>query len=378
MMRISFRLAAAAAAVSIVVAGLALIGGSLGPARPSPTPAASTAIARPTSGAPTFVPSDALGYRWPELLTAGRYATSMAWDVPFALSFTIADGWSSRDVEIVRGDMSISLNEPWDLYADPCSTTSTTIDTGSTPQQFAAALGHVQGIEVSAPSAATLGALPATAITYRATDLACVGEASQLWSNAAWTLLPVGPLGPPSWPVRAGLHRLWVLDINGSRMAVDATAGANPTAADEAVLQAVLDSIQFGPPTERRSLGECSVELHQPGNPSTLAPASVVAMANIAFSIHGATPENLFGPPYAHLDFEVTNLVGEGPSEGRPTVRVVPPAGSPHGGFGTQSTSSEGTLVGTFLLDAPGTWWLQISVLRRGCDWQQPMLVIQG
>jgi hypothetical protein len=371
-MRTSFQLAAAAAAVAIVVAGLALISRPPGPAGRSPTP-------RPTTTTlPTFVPSGALAYQWPRTLDAGRYATSMSWDVPFAMSFTVPQGWESRDVEIVRGDMSVSLQWPWDLYADPCSEASATIDAGTTPEAFAVALGQVPGIDVGAPETARIGALPATTVTYRATDLACVGESSRLWSNAPWTILPVQPLGPPSWPVRAGTHRLWLLDIEGRRMAIDATAGANATAADEAALQAVLDSIAFGPPTERRTLGACSVSLSQPGNPATIAPGSAVAIADIPYPIHGATPENLFGPPYAHLDFRVTNVVGDGPSEGRPTVSVVPPGGSPHGGFGTQSTGSDGSLEGTFLLDAPGTWWLGVSILRNGCAWQQPMLVVPG
>jgi hypothetical protein len=371
-MRTSFQLAAAAAAVAIVVAGLALISRPLGPAGSSPTPHPSATLI------PTFVPSDALAYRWPRTLDAGRYATSMSWDVPFAMSFTVPAGWESRDVEIIQGDMSVSLQWPWDLYADPCSETSATIDTGSTPEEFANALGNVHGIDVASPVATTIGSLPAVTVTYHATDLACVGEASRLWSNATWTILPVQPLGPPSWPVRAGTHRVWLLDIDGRRMAIDATAGASASAADEAALQAVLDSIAFGPPTERRTLGTCSVSLSQPGNPATIGPASAVAMADTPYPIHGATPENLFGPPYAHIDFRVTNMVGVGPSEGRPTVSVVPPAGSPHGGFGTQSTGSDGSLEGTFLLDAPGTWWLEISIARNGCVWQQPMLVLPG
>jgi hypothetical protein len=372
-MSASLRLLGAAAAVAIVVAGLAIIGVPPGPATSPAVPSPTVVV--PTD--PTFVPADAIRYQWPRALESGHYATAMAWDVPFAMSFTVPAAWESRDVEVIQGDMSVSLQVPWDLYADPCSTTSATIDTGSTTATFAAALAQVRGIDVGTPVAGTYAGRAGTSVTYQATDLPCVGESSRLWSNAAWTILPVTPLGPPWWPVRAGRHQVWVVDVDGHRMAIDSTAGPNATADDEAALQAVLDSISFGPPAEALQLGACQIELSLPAHPAaTIGPLSVVPLENASPPILGATPENLFGPPYAHLDFRVSNMIGTGPSEGRPTLSVVPPPGSPHGGFGTQSTSSEdGSLVGSFLLDAPGTWWLRLSILRNGCVWQQPVLV---
>jgi hypothetical protein len=59
---------------------------------------------------------------------------------------------------------------------------------------------------------------------------------------------------------------------------------------------------------------------------------------------------------------------------------VVADAGSGKDGLATllaESSTVPGSrdLLGTFLLDAPGTWWLRVSIPYAGCVYQQPIVV---
>jgi hypothetical protein len=374
------RLAGAAALVAVIVAGVTLITGpSVSSPPPSPPPTATSPA--PSSGA-TFVPSTALRYTWPDHLTAGHYATSMAWDVPFAIGFDVPSGWESRDVEVIRGDMSVAVQIPLGLYADPCSTSSGMIDTGVTTTDFALAFASVHGLAASDPEEVTFGGVRATAVTYYAVDIACGLESSKLWSNPEFLQLPLGPLGPPSWPIRAGLHRLWIFNTTGIRTVVDATAGSSATSAEYAELQGILDSIEIVPPSEERALGACSVELTLPAEPGLeVKPEGSVPVGAGTFPVLGVAPADLFGPPYAQVDFRITKITGSGPESERPFARAVPPQGSPATGFATLMTAPEigsHDLVGTFLLNAPGTWWLGASIPFAGCAWQQPLIVTPG
>lgn len=378
----TFRYMAIAAVIAlIVIIGATLVGGGRVTSSPSPGP---TAVGSPPMR-PTFVPSAAQPYHWPNALHVGDYATSFAWNLPFAVGFTVPAGWESRDVEIIKGDMSVAVELAWDLYDNPCAATPAVVDSGSTPMDFANALATNANLDVSAPAATTIGGRSAVTVTYRARPgVACVGEDSKLWSSPAWMILPVSPLGPPSWPLRVGLHRLSIIDMDGTRLLFDATAGANPTPAKEAELQGVLDSLGFTAPTAAYDLGACTVTLTSRPAGALVTPESLVTMSRTHSRIlAGALPETFVEPAIsAHVDFRVADLTGSGPESMRPTTQVVAPPGSGGGGVATLVAESlldvpgSRDLVGTFLLDAPGTWWLRITVPYAGCAYQQPLVVV--
>jgi hypothetical protein len=370
------------APIAVAIALVAVVGTLVITGRPNlPSSPAPSATNQPVQ--PTFVPSTALAYRWPQALVAGDYATSFAWDLPFAVAFTLPAGWESRDIEIVKGDMSIAVALPWDLFDDPCATTPKVLDAGSTPEDFARALATNASLTVGEQSHVNLGGVTATALTYRArAGVECVGEGSKLWSSPEWLILPVTPLGTPWWPLRAGLHRLWVLDVDGQRLVLDATTGANPTPAKEAELQEVLDSLRFVAPVERRSLGTCQVALTSPAAGAPVIPPGPVTMSDRHDPIlAGVLPVGFIEPPIsAHLDYRVSDVTGSGPESMRPRVGVVADAGSGKDGLATllaESSTVPGSrdLLGTFLLDAPGTWWLRVSIPYAGCVYQQPIVV---
>lgn len=375
-----FRYAAVAGAIALIVVLAAVIVPNVPRIGSSPSPGAS---ASPPASRPTFVPSAAQDYTWPTALHVGAYATSFAWNLPFAISFTVPAGWESRDVEVIKGDMTMAVELASDLYDDPCATTPKVLDSGSSPQDFADALATIGSLDVGVPVTTTIGGRSAVSVTYSArAGVSCVGEESRLWSSPAWMLLPVSPLGPPSWPLRAGAHRLWIIDIDGTRLLLDATAGSRSTPSAEAELQGVLDSVAFVTPTEQYALGTCSFTLTSPPAGEKVLPASVVDMSSSHYRIlAGALPETFVEPSVsAHLDYRVSGVSGSGPESMRPTAQVVAPAGAVAPGVATlvaESLLVSGSrdLVGTFLLSAPGTWWLRVSVPYAGCAYQQPLVV---
>jgi len=378
-----FRYAAVAAAIAlVVVVGAVLVpSGAPGPTSPSP---GVTASATPRA-APTFVPSAAERYTWPTRLRAGDYATSFAWNLPFAVAFTMPAGWDSRDVEVIKGDMSVAIELATDLYDDPCAASPGVLDVGTSTADFAGALSTIASLTVSEPVTANFGGAAGTSLTYGAKPgVSCVGEESRLWSSPEWMILPVTPLGSTWWPLRAGEHRLWILDFSGVRFLVDATAGANPTAAAAAELQGILDSLRFVAPTEAYDLGPCTFTLTSPATGDQVSSASVVAMSSTHYPIFaGALPEGFLEPAIdAHIDVRVADISGSGPASMRPSDSVVSPTGSIRGvatlAEESQTVPGSRDLIGTFLLDTPGTWWLRFAVPYAGCAFQQPIVVAPG
>jgi hypothetical protein len=99
------------------------------------------------------------------------------------------------------------------------------------------------------------------------------------------------------------------------------------------------------------------------------------------YPILGPTSSDLFGPPYAQVDFRVTKIAGSGPSSDRPWAKAVPPVGSGATGAATLTGAPEPQsrdIVGSFLLDGPGTWWVGVSIPYADCAWQQPINVTPG
>lgn len=66
---------------------------------------------------------------------------------------------------------------------------------------------------------------------------ACDGGQVVLWDDAS---------GAVRSSVPGDLHRIWVVDVDGDSVVIDATSGSSASAAERAELQAAIDSIQIG------------------------------------------------------------------------------------------------------------------------------------
>ena len=333
---------------------------------PSAAPSASAAG---TPG-PSAASNDAfLDYFWPGSLQAGTYATAFSWDVPFEVAFTVPAGWDAYDIEVTRGNrLSVSVQLVENTYVDPCEVTSFRDPaTGPSVADLVASLASTEGVSWNTARPTSRSGFSGQVLDY-AVAPPCEGAAEgRMWSHPQDRIVP-GHLGPPWWPARPGNHRLEILDVNGLRLVIDATAGENPSEADQAELDAVLASVRILAPPPTSSLGTCSTVLRSASTGELLQPPYQLTMDGERHELNGIHPEPpTTALPNAQVDFVIGNLpAGTNPPGERPTATVIPALDSLATGFGTLMPGGDG-YVGSWVMDAPGTWWVGYD-LPLGCS----------
>jgi hypothetical protein len=229
-------------------------GGLIGPS-PTPAPALSPAPAEsPTpiveqtpAPSPTplamFVPDG-------RVVPAGTYITGMPF--PLQIEFTVPAGWQSWSVE--RDGIGVMKNSPpagfgfWivrEVYPDPCNRlTNGPIDPGPTVDDLAGALQGLEGYQATAPTDDSLGGYSGKYLEITApTDLRlgdCEAADPRLWRTEA---------GGNRSVYAAGEHdRIWILDVEGTRLLIKAAHQVGTPEADVAALEQMVDSVSIRAP----------------------------------------------------------------------------------------------------------------------------------
>ena len=229
------RIAAVAGAILLAVVGFGLLssGGGRGPI-PSPTPT------------PMALNMGTLGQLQP-----GTYVTAH----PFLaqVTFTVPAGWEG----IMGGPYLVDLGKAAEsaavsfqifdtVYADPCDFSNGPLDPlpGPSVDDLATALAGLPGLDVTAPTDITIDGYRGKQLTLTApsdmTGCTLSGEGNLL----TWEL----PLGARIGMTPGEVDRVWILDVDGQRLVIDAPD--KPGALDDASkaeVQAVLDSIRIAP-----------------------------------------------------------------------------------------------------------------------------------
>ncbi len=189
-----------------------------------------------------------------------------------------------------------------------------------------------------------------------------------MWQQPVGAVLPGVPTGSGTFFSERPMHRIWVLDVEGFRYLIDAMSAADATEADLAELQAVVDSIHIDVTDDTASIGDCTLELTDPGTGHILEQPYTVTMGPMAFELRGPYPvdENdeplTPKPPLAQVDF----TGGDGDRWGGAGLK------GPSEGF--QTHTGVNGFQGSFVLDAPGTWIATIDGV--GCFRQFPIEVL--
>lgn len=230
---------ATAAVVAVAFLGLRFLvpGESIGGPGPTPSPT------------PAATPTSLLAVNGE--LAAGTYVFDDP-EVPVAFTFTVPAGW--RDDH--GGPVSKGGFEPpagagfsvWDLsdvrvYRDPCRVSLGFMDppVGPTVDDFAAALATFEERVVMPPSDVTLGGYSGKLMELVVPENISFDECD---SNEyrTWRIGQIGDRyhqGP-------GQHdRLWIIDVRGQRLAIDASFFAATPAETLAELEATVESIRF-------------------------------------------------------------------------------------------------------------------------------------
>jgi hypothetical protein len=252
---------AAAAAIVLVAAVVAVAGFRFGPstgggAASVTPPAGASGSPRPSTAAPG-------SYIWPVELAAGTYTTSLAWDLPYEITFTVPAGWSSRDIEVIKdplrvdekggpGGVAVSFTLAENVMADPCGVDVRTPPVGPSAMDLATALAALPGFTATTPETVEFDRVTRGVyleLRVNPAALACTAPDIHLW-----TLDPDrfrtdrGPTGGAIWGAEQPLNRIWILDVEGTRLVIDAVSALDATPATLAELQAVVDSVRFERP----------------------------------------------------------------------------------------------------------------------------------
>jgi hypothetical protein len=172
--------------------------------------------------------------------------------VPIVVTFTVPDGWQSRDIEVIRDPVvSIAFALVGNVYADPCEHPLKDPPIGPSVDDLAAALSQLPGVDATTPASVTFSGYRGKYLEFSVReDIACRSGDFRYWEDPPNAHSPgATPLGPPYFWAERRQNRIWILDIDSVRYVIDALTSPNATAADLAELQAVIDSIRIEPKT---------------------------------------------------------------------------------------------------------------------------------
>jgi hypothetical protein len=171
-------------------------------------------------------------------------------------SVEVPDDWSSDGHFVVKSGASVIGLSVWDVGqvpTDPCHWQGHTVDPGSDVEDLVAALGAQATRNASTPIDVTLAGHPGRYLEWSVpADMVVTGDADFQGCDA-WP--DNGHLDFVSWlgnglgeryqQVPGQVDRLWVLDVDGQRLVVDATYSPDAAPADRDELTHVVESLRF-------------------------------------------------------------------------------------------------------------------------------------
>lgn len=255
---------AATAVVVVAIVGINLLPGNDGvgvpgpsqtaPPTPSPIPSPSPSPATIPDGP---LPAGSYTYQpfaGPGGLCAGQTGCIEAGteDDSIRVTFTVPDGWAGFDRALVPtvesysppGGAAFLITRGGWLYSQLCEGPGPDIPTGTTVDEFVAALVDHPDLDVTSPVDVTLGGYSGQYLELRAPANTTTDELGPDPSGCNYYFVwepGIYAQGPNA------LWRIWVLDVEGFRMVVrnDSFPGTTPQV--QAQLAAIMDSIQIEP-----------------------------------------------------------------------------------------------------------------------------------
>jgi hypothetical protein len=235
--------AAAVAAVAVVAIRLQPPDG-IG-ALPTPPPTASPTASERLTSAPSLAPG-------PTALPLGGSLAARTYVIgdPFQLqvSLDVTEGWSVwgavssagagiyKDSPDPPAGKAIVVTIVDEVYVDPCDRTKGTTDPGPTPNDLATALASQPATQASAISDVTLAGYSGKYVEYTFDSRGEPG-CSRL---VRWAM-SVGPREA----ISDEHDKVWILDVDGVRLVIDAASFSGASPADHADMQAIVESIQI-------------------------------------------------------------------------------------------------------------------------------------
>ncbi len=200
----------------------------------SAVPTASPAVARQLSGRVVGAPSNDTTYP--------------------SYSVEVPAGWSMTGPFVIRVPPEVMGLSVWDAIqvpTDPCRWQSTMTTPGPTVDDLVNALVAQRTRDASTPTEATLAGYKGMYLEWSVPADMVDGEKCDPWPDNGYrdfvSFLGVGD-SERYQQMANQVDRLWVLDVNGRRLVVDATYSPDATDAQKAELDQVAESLMFDKP----------------------------------------------------------------------------------------------------------------------------------
>ena len=240
---VTFGFGAAAVVVIAVFVAAQLFGspsgvGSGGEPTPSPEETATESSSSPSVA-------------WGECteLEAGTYRAAIG---PSSVTVSVPSGWkgsgdldgfsvNSRGSCLMAGGVTLLVSLVSHVYSDACDGQGTSVETG-TPAAVSAALAAQAGHQTSGPSDTTVSGYPASRFEF-----SFVG--AEMCNGGPLWRAPGGGEGPGmySFEDSGSFVTVYVVDVNGSALAIAVDSGVPDEPADVAELDAIVDSLRIEP-----------------------------------------------------------------------------------------------------------------------------------
>lgn len=218
----------------------------------TPVPTASSSQSMTSTGAPTASPSV-------EPAETARLAAQVLGSGNFpGYSVEAPSGWSAGDGHFVvkSGVIGLSVWDVTQVPRDPCLWQGQLYDPGPTVDDLVQALVAQPLRDASKPTSVTLAGYPGQYLEWSVpVDMVVTGDADFVGcsvepSNGHRDFISWLSSGGGSryQQVAGQVDRLWVLDVDGQRLVVDATYSPGTTEVDRAELGQVAESLRFENP----------------------------------------------------------------------------------------------------------------------------------
>jgi hypothetical protein len=234
---------AAAAVVVLALIGFNLIPRASGVGGPTsrPAPTATTAPSpSPTPGALSVTEGG-------QALKPGTYTAADPFLVP--VTFSLPAGWEGNIggpyavfLQQAQGPGAVTFSIFDKVYADPCHVDKGFLDPppGPSVADLATALASLPGLTATTPTDVTIGG-------HQGTQLILTAPASATGCTAGFFGVWELPLGATNDMSPGESDRVWILEVGGQRLVIDAPETPGQTAATTAEVQGILDSIMITP-----------------------------------------------------------------------------------------------------------------------------------
>ena len=172
----------------------------------------------------------------------------------------VPEGWSTEDGHFIikQGPIAMGISV-WDVGRvprDPCQWSSTLEEPGPSVDDLVAALVAQAQRDASEPTDVLLAGYPGRYLEWSVPDDAVVTgdadfEGCDIQEGHADFVSWFGDGYGERWQQVAGqVDRLWVLDVDGQRLVVDATYSPDATDVDRDELERVVASLRFESPED--------------------------------------------------------------------------------------------------------------------------------